>query len=1341
MLRTAALSLVAILALPTAAHALDKWVEEPDFSVSPKTLLKAVADGERHEGTTQLLQEERVTVDEEGRTTLTWRRVFAVHTPGAVEAWGTLHTGWAPWHEEKPEVRARVIAPDGTVTELDPSTIREGGSGSSGGNLLDDAQELQAPLPNLVPGSVVEQVVIHRDHAPFVAGGARGAFYLSEDRPLANLRVEVSVPKDVPFTWALGEDTDPDLDVDKLREKGRQGVVVAREDVPIVEAIVDAEPSRPLFSEQLLWSTHGSWEEAGARYAALQEPSDPEAIADWVAELEQTPKGERLTAAITMVRDRVRYTGLEFGQRAIVAWPAGEIIERGYGDCKDKAVLLSSLLTAVGIDAHLALIRTWPKPAIHPDVPGLAGFNHAIVHVPEGPDGEPMWIDATLEHALPGVIPRGLQGRHSLVLFDDGAELLQLPHPTDGVKRWQRIYEVPALGAVRVREVRSAAGSYDLQLREGNDVTDTEEVQKGWDEWIAETWSADGPAELTFNAPRDLSTPYTFQVDFGEVGVLETDGSGVAVELTPQGALEDVPDWLFRAPDEDDPIEDREEPVYLWPQVIEDTWTFRWDPLYEPDRKPVEHDIHIGPLHFTATVREPSETELEAVYRFELDQVEVPVDDVKAFRKAWSRVEREFHEVTLVEPGMKMAEQGDWTGALTHYAGLDNKPARYNRVTVLRQTGQLDAARRAAEELVEAWPDDETAWSLLGVVTLSNRAGQADRPPYFDIERAREVYAELDRIDGEHGWKPARIRLLATDEYGSFPTAEGVDDALEVLDAWEEEAGERTTTMSQLRLQLLARQDRWEEIAAHELQDRDTISIAAHQVAALAIVDGPRAGVADAQRRVPQAEERARVLSEAVVLAINAREYEAAGGLAEAVVGLSGDPQRARVFASIVSRLTPYEDRLKTLEAPAAASLEATLVALDPDLDEDQKAERLSGMVAKALRKDDQAFEELLDELSADMSAPGFQGQAMLDFAASLLEVESVSGDKDTGYRVVFTSALGAGTNVAAHLVHEGGRPRLRAVGNRVADMGAEALARLDKGDEAAARQWLDWAAEQAGRSTADRGPHGRHPGLMFWTPGQSADDNALRRAAVVFAGPRAARDLRALPSNDLNALQKAALGRARIDVESREEAWDAVVSQARALTEAFPGERAYQQMELDALGELEDLDTLEERVRAYEAAAGDVRHLDPVVLRWTLQVDPERGVAFAKDILSRGGSNPGLLNSLAWHAPRGGIPAAEALPWIEKATEVDANSSRLHTLAALQLLDGQTDAAIASLRRTGEQHGPGITLASHWMMVHGGVALALGFEDDAEKLFAEIDEDDVFSLWYADRLREVYGD
>jgi transglutaminase-like putative cysteine protease len=79
---------------------------------------------------------------------------------------------------------------------------------------------------------------------------------------------------------------------------------------------------------------------------------------------------------------KFHYIGLDFGIGRYQPHAADDVLDNGYGDCKDKHTLLATMLKAVGIDAWPALIHATRK--LDPEVPSPAQFNHVITVVPRG---------------------------------------------------------------------------------------------------------------------------------------------------------------------------------------------------------------------------------------------------------------------------------------------------------------------------------------------------------------------------------------------------------------------------------------------------------------------------------------------------------------------------------------------------------------------------------------------------------------------------------------------------------------------------------------------------------------------------------------------------------------------------------------------------------------------------------------------------------------------------------------------------------------------------------------------------------------------------------------------
>lgn len=145
------------------------------------------------------------------------------------------------------------------------------------------------------------------------------------------------------------------------------------------------------------WTEFGNWG-AVARWAEpmyripLRPGTAVQNEIDRIARSTRDP-AERLLAALRFVQGEVRYLGVEVGAGSYVPNQPQVVLERRFGDCKDKTVLTATLLRGLGIEARPALVHTSLRRGIVEQAPSPAAFNHVIVRARI--DGKDYWLDPT----------------------------------------------------------------------------------------------------------------------------------------------------------------------------------------------------------------------------------------------------------------------------------------------------------------------------------------------------------------------------------------------------------------------------------------------------------------------------------------------------------------------------------------------------------------------------------------------------------------------------------------------------------------------------------------------------------------------------------------------------------------------------------------------------------------------------------------------------------------------------------------------------------------------------------------------------------------------------------
>ena len=231
-------------------------------------------------------------------------------------------------------------------------------------------------------------------------------------------------------------------------------------------------PTRPALQAK----SHRSWRELGQWYGGLaagRRQATPE-MYHKVAELTagQGTLPEKMRALAAFAQRDIRYVAIEIGIGGYQPHLAQEIFSNRYGDCKDKATLLSTMLREIGVESYYVFINT-RRGVVEPSHPPALIFDHAIlaIRLPanlaaenlyaavEHPQlGRLLFFDPTDSITPLGQLPSYLQANYGLLVTEDGGELVKLPLLEPRVNRLERTarFTLSAAGALagQVQEVR-----------------------------------------------------------------------------------------------------------------------------------------------------------------------------------------------------------------------------------------------------------------------------------------------------------------------------------------------------------------------------------------------------------------------------------------------------------------------------------------------------------------------------------------------------------------------------------------------------------------------------------------------------------------------------------------------------------------------------------------------------------------------------------------------------------------------------------------------------------------------------------------------------------------------
>ena len=329
--------------------------------------------------------------------------------------------------------------------------------------------------PELEPGDVVEVAVrCWTDHA--VGGRGDPPFYFldyagaTSVHPLIFNEVDIEAPPEHPIFVDVINAAPGSFERSEKDEGGKHVTRLVWQK-PVTIAEESLAPAMTEIVPVIAGSTFKSWEDFRAWYReAVKGFTEPDAqVKRLAADLTKgkNTRDEKLRALFDFVADDIRYVNYTSGEYWLPNRPQ-QLLARREGDCDDKAILLITLLRAVGIEAQEVMVQTretgQPSVILAKNV-AVPMFDHGIAFLP-GPNGG-TYLDATSPQSRLGPLP-SMDARAVALRLDTGpAEIVHLPSssPDDhGAEvKWNITLKADGSGELLGEERHTGDGAFLLR--------------------------------------------------------------------------------------------------------------------------------------------------------------------------------------------------------------------------------------------------------------------------------------------------------------------------------------------------------------------------------------------------------------------------------------------------------------------------------------------------------------------------------------------------------------------------------------------------------------------------------------------------------------------------------------------------------------------------------------------------------------------------------------------------------------------------------------------------------------------------------------------------------------
>ncbi len=248
-------------------------------------------------------------------------------------------------------------------------------------------------LADIRPGDILDYAYTIRGKNPVFFDHVSDRVSLNYSVPIGKYYVSFDVPNDRPYQTAGYADAP---EPEQTEQAGRRRFIWDQINIAGHRADDDV-PAWHKSNAFFEVTDQTNWTQLGQLYTPYYQVPDQlsDALAaeiDKIASDHETPEG-RIRAALAFVQRNIRYLGLEGGMGGYAPRDPSLVLDQRFGDCKDKTMVLATILNRLGIRAKPLLVDTEIHAQFQRHLPSAYTFDHVITLVSLA--GRTLWLDPT----------------------------------------------------------------------------------------------------------------------------------------------------------------------------------------------------------------------------------------------------------------------------------------------------------------------------------------------------------------------------------------------------------------------------------------------------------------------------------------------------------------------------------------------------------------------------------------------------------------------------------------------------------------------------------------------------------------------------------------------------------------------------------------------------------------------------------------------------------------------------------------------------------------------------------------------------------------------------------
>ncbi len=443
---------------------------------------------------------------------------ISINSEEAARDYSQMSLNFNSFYESLELEFASVRTPDGALHNMEKDAVQIQSPAEE--NFYQDTKQLTFSLPNVQVGSVIEFQYKRKDVKKIIPKVWFESFWLNwwEERAanqgprvdsVLNAIFEVRAPADLRlFSHATKAVTSAPT---KTRDGNQQVFTWRQQNLPAMELQNNMPRGLAVFPVVQM-SSMNSWQQVAQWGVDTMSPhmNIDERLQGAVATIKtrSNNNNERVKQTYQFLQDKVRYVFAHVGRGGYEPHSATEVLNNGYGDCKDQTILAVTLLRQLGIEAYPALVATRSRGM--PDTASVAvNFDHMITYIPPQKDVAETWLDTSGETSLFPGFSTGIEGQAALVVKPTTDKLVLIKQRTaqEHAVHLRMVFDKATPQSVEAQFTLTLSGQFEETLRSG--WLFAPEKQKMLADLLGNLYAAGELTQLTTQNANNLWEPFS----------------------------------------------------------------------------------------------------------------------------------------------------------------------------------------------------------------------------------------------------------------------------------------------------------------------------------------------------------------------------------------------------------------------------------------------------------------------------------------------------------------------------------------------------------------------------------------------------------------------------------------------------------------------------------------------------------------------------------------------------------------------------------------------------------------------------------------------------------------